>query len=224
MTGTRPVKRFGVNVAHLSGIDSKPIRKRQVEMKKNKSQVQSEAMGKPKFVRRRILSEEVVRIDDVTDDGEPVTNDGEKVIDTRTISLQEIQLPDEDLLPADINDRTAQRQAGRSKPTSSGDKVRDIRKRFRFNKAQAFFDGEDLGLPTGAEVNPVEMLAKLVKSFEKVVPFKDLDENSGDTASDFLRGKIVSIRRALEEHEVPCKIPPAKRYAGYILNTSHTHS
>jgi hypothetical protein len=106
---------------------------------------------------------------------------------------------------------------------SGRDKAKNIKKRFSFNKAQAFFDKKDLGLPTGAEVDPAGILKKLVKSFGRIVPYKDLDENSGDTASDFLRGKIRVIRRALERHKVPCKIEP-KKWAGYILSSSRTHS
>jgi len=180
-------------------------------------------MSKPKFVRKRILSEKIVRIDDVTDDGEPVTDNGEPVVDERTISLRKIQFPDEDVLPANINGRTTKVKAGQNKPKSSIDKTRDIKKRFSFNKAQAFFDKKDLGLPTGAEVNPATILKKLVETFGEVVPYKDLDENSGDTASDFLRGKIRVIRRAFEKHKVPCQII-MKRWAGYILNSSHSHS
>ena len=100
----------------------------------------------------------------------------------------------------------------------------DVAKRFTFNEAQAFFDGKDLELPTGAEVNPADILKKLINSFERIVPYKDLDENSGDTASDFLRGKVRVIRCALKKHKVPCKIPPAKRYAGYVLTSSRPHS
>jgi hypothetical protein len=116
-----------------------------------------------------------------------------------------------------------QGKAGQGKPTSGEDKAGDIKKLFRFNKAQAFYDEKDLKLSTGAEVNPVEILRKLIKSFGKVVTYKDLDENSSNTASDFLRGKIRVIRRALEKHKVPCKIEP-KRWTGYVLSSSRTHS
>jgi hypothetical protein len=148
--------------------------------------------------------------EEVLDEIEPVTDNGESVTVDEPVGRGEFS--------------AGQGKAGQGKPTSRGDKAGDIKKRFRFNKAQAFYDDKDLGLPTGAEVNPVEILKKLVRSFGKVVPFKDLDKNSGDAASDFLRGKITVIRRALNEHKVPCKILPAKRYAGYVLTSSRTHS
>ena len=115
------------------------------------------------------------------------------------------------------------KKAGKGKTKSSVNKKRDTKRLFRFKKSQAFFNDDDLGLPTGAEINPAIILKKLVKSFGNVVPYKDLDENSGDTASDFLRGKIRVIRNALKRGKVPCKIEP-KRWAGYILNSSRSHS
>ncbi len=78
-------------------------------------------------------------------------------------------------------------------------------------------------LPTGAEVNPADILKKLVESFGAIVPYKDLDENSGDTASDLLRRKISAIRDALKGKKVPCRIDP-KKWIGYILSDSRTHS
>jgi len=117
----------------------------------------------------------------------------------------------------------SQVKAGQGKTKIRGNKAGDIKKLFRFNKSQAFFDEKDLGLPTGAEINPAEILKKLVKSFGKIVPYKELDENSGNIASDFLRGKIRVIRRVLERNKVPCKIEP-KKWAGYILKSSRSHS
>jgi hypothetical protein len=102
-------------------------------------------------------------------------------------------------------------------------KTKTIAKRFSFNEAQAFFDGKDLQLPTGAELVPVKILKKLHKSFGTIVPFKTLDENSTDTASDFLRGKIRTILLAFKKHKVPCKIQ-SKKWTGYILSNSKTHS
>ncbi len=78
-------------------------------------------------------------------------------------------------------------------------------------------------LPTGAEVHPAEILKKLFNSLGEIVPYKDLDENSGETASDFLRGKIRVIKAAFEKSKVPYKIT-AKRWEGYILSSSRTHS
>lgn len=94
---------------------------------------------------------------------------------------------------------------------------------FSFGNGQVFFKGKDLELPTGAEVNTVELLKKLVKSFGKIVPYKTLDENSADTASDFLRGKIRTIKIALQKHKVPCTIK-SKKWTGYLLINSRTHS
>lgn len=98
-----------------------------------------------------------------------------------------------------------------------------MKARFTFNKAQAFFDKKDLGLPTGAEVNPVKILKKLVESFGKVVPYQRLDESSSDTASDFLRGKIRTINLTLRKQKVPASIK-SKRWGGYVLSNSRTHS
>jgi hypothetical protein len=94
---------------------------------------------------------------------------------------------------------------------------------FSFGNGQVFFKGKDLELPTGAEVNAVELLKKLVKSFGKIVPYKTLDENSADTASDFLRGKIRTIKLALQKHKVPYTIK-SKKWTGYVLTNSRTHS
>jgi hypothetical protein len=123
----------------------------------------------------------------------------------------------------DSNDNKTKGKDGRGKRRSADGGASEIKKRFSFKKAQAFFDGKDLGLPTGAEVIPTVILKKLVKSFGTIVPYKDLDDNSDDTASDFLRGKIRVMSRALEEHEVPCKIV-SKKWTGYILSSSRTHS
>ena len=98
----------------------------------------------------------------------------------------------------------------------------NIKAVFSFNQAQAFFNEKDLKLPTGAEVNPAKILKKLVTSFGKVVKYKALDKNSGDTASDFLRGKIRIINAALRKHKVPCKIE-SKRWVGYVLTNSRVH-
>lgn len=101
-------------------------------------------------------------------------------------------------------------------------KLKPLPKGFSFGKGQAFFKNRDLELPTGVEVNSVEILKKLVKSFGKVVLYKNLDENSADTASDFLRGKIRSINLALKKHKVPCKIQ-SKKWVGYVLSNSRRH-
>ncbi len=101
-------------------------------------------------------------------------------------------------------------------------KLKPLPKGFSFGKGQAFFKNRDLELPTGVEVNSVEILKKLVKSFGKVVLYKNLDKNSADTASDFLRGKIRTINLALKKHKVPCKIQ-SKKWVGYVLSNSRRH-
>ena len=93
------------------------------------------------------------------------------------------------------------------------------KKDFSFGRGQAFYKGNDLGLPTGAELSCVEILKKLVNSLGKVVKYKTLDENSADTASVFLRGKIRNIRSALKKHNVPYKIV-TKKWTGYVLSKS----
>lgn len=108
---------------------------------------------------------------------------------------------------------------GKKKPEK---KLKPLPKGFSFGKGQAFFKNRDLELPTGAEVNSVEILKKLVKSFGKVVLYKNLDENSADTASDFLRGKIRTINLALKKHKVPCRIQ-SKKWVGYVLSNSRRH-
>jgi len=109
-------------------------------------------------------------------------------------------------------------------PKKQQNKTKDIRKRFSFEQAQAFFDIKDLELPTGADLKPVEILKKLVRSFDKVVKYKVLDkDNSTNTASNFLRGKIRVIKVALRKHKVPCKID-FKKWEGYILTPSRARS
>lgn len=98
-------------------------------------------------------------------------------------------------------------------------KTDDIKNRFTFTESQVFFDGNDLSLPTGSEIVPAQILKQLVKSFGIAVSYKTLDENSNVTASDFLRGKITQINKALKKHEVPCKIQSRKWY-GYFLSHS----
>jgi len=111
--------------------------------------------------------------------------------------------------------------AGQNKPLSKKSKTaNEVKERFSFNKAQAFFDGQDLGLPSGAESKPVDILKKLVESFGKVVSYNELDENGESTsASDNLRRRVHKINSALKKHKVPCKIK-SKTYEGYILHSS----
>jgi hypothetical protein len=105
-------------------------------------------------------------------------------------------------------------------PKRQQNKIRDIKKRFSFRQAQARFGGKDLGLPAGADLKPVEILKKLVKSFGNVVPYKELDKTSAnETAEDHLRGKICRINTALRKHKVPCKIK-SRKWEGYFLTTS----
>jgi len=110
--------------------------------------------------------------------------------------------------------------------TYSGGKAGDTQKRFRFNEGQAFFDGRDLGLPTGAEIKAVDILKKLVKSFGQVVKYIKLDKTvdpNSDSASDVLRQKILAINSALKKHKVPCRIH-SKKWTGYVLRPSRSHS
>lgn len=90
----------------------------------------------------------------------------------------------------------------------------DIKSRFTFNEAQAFFDGKDLGLPSG---DTVSILKRLVDSFEEVVKHNELDQNSNPSnASDILKGRIYTIKKSLKRHKIPYKIEP-KRGIGYVL-------
>jgi len=110
------------------------------------------------------------------------------------------------------------------KPTKTIKKKAKIKTQFSFKDGRAFFDDEDLRLPTGAELNPVKILKKLVKSFDRVVKYKSLDKNSSrNEASVFLRGKISLIRRALKKCSVPCHIQ-ARKWEGYILTNSSIQS
>jgi hypothetical protein len=107
--------------------------------------------------------------------------------------------------------------------TPQGKRSRNISKRFTFNQARAYFDGKDLGLPTGAVLRPVEILKKLVQSFDRVVKYGVLvNDNSTNKASDFLRKKIRVINVALQKHKVPYKITH-RQWEGYILTTSRAH-
>ena len=102
----------------------------------------------------------------------------------------------------------------------------DIKARFKFNKSQAFFDGRDLGLPTGAEIKAVDILKILVKSFGQVVQYNKLDKTvdpNSESASDVLRQKVLAINSALKKHKVPCKIQ-SKKLSGYFLSHSRGHS
>jgi len=97
----------------------------------------------------------------------------------------------------------------------------ETRGRFTFNDAQAFFDGQDLGLPSN---EPVLTLKRLVDSFGEVVKHKALELDSGpSSASDMLKGRIRIIKQAFKHHEVPCKIE-AKRGIGYVLKQAATVS
>jgi hypothetical protein len=90
----------------------------------------------------------------------------------------------------------------------------DIKKRFIFNEAQAFFDGKDLGLPSGEAVS---ILERLLESFGEVVKHNKLDKNSNPSnASDILKGRIHTIKKALKQHKIPCRIE-SKRGVGYVL-------
>jgi hypothetical protein len=90
----------------------------------------------------------------------------------------------------------------------------DIKKRFTFNEAQAFFDGKDLGLPSGEAVS---ILNRLLELFGEVVKHNKLDENSNPSnASDTLKSHIATIRKALKHKRVPFKIE-SKRGVGYVL-------
>ena len=64
------------------------------------------------------------------------------------------------------------RKAGTERPAKRKNERQEHRgrcARFTFNEAQAFFDGKDLELPTGAEVNPADILKKLINSFVPVL-------------------------------------------------------
>ena len=90
----------------------------------------------------------------------------------------------------------------------------DIKKRFTFNEAQAFFNHKDLDLPSGEAVS---ILKKLVDSVGEVVKHNKLDQNSNPSnASDILKGRIHTIKQALKRQKIPCEIKP-KRGVGYIL-------
>ncbi|MBW2647833.1 MAG: helix-turn-helix domain-containing protein [Deltaproteobacteria bacterium] len=90
----------------------------------------------------------------------------------------------------------------------------DIKKRFTFNEAQAFFDLMDLDLPSGEAVS---ILKKLVDSFGEVVKHNELDKNSNPSnASDTLKGRILTIKKSLIRNKIPCKIE-SKRGVGYVL-------
>ncbi|MHC4309999.1 MAG: hypothetical protein ACYSSN_08655, partial [Planctomycetota bacterium] len=86
---------------------------------------------------------------------------------------------------------------------------------------QAFFDSKDLELPSG---ETVPILKRLVDSFGEVVKHKDLDQYSTPSnASDILKGRILSITKALKYHKIPCKIV-SKRGVGYVLQQNKTTS
>jgi len=103
------------------------------------------------------------------------------------------------------------------------DEASEIKKRFTFGEAQAFFDNKDLDLPGSADLDPVKILKTLVDSFGIIVEFKKLDENSNDKASGFLRNKVRDINDILEKNNIPCKIEP-KKYKGYVLRNTQIHS
>lgn len=97
----------------------------------------------------------------------------------------------------------------------------DIKDLFKFNEAQALFEGKDLGLPSNT---PVLTLKKLFDSSGEVVKHKDLDQNSTpSSASDALKGVIGDIRKAFRRHDIPCRIT-AKRGIGYVLQQLQTPS
>jgi len=103
------------------------------------------------------------------------------------------------------------------------DKDKKLKERFTFWGSQVYFDKKYLKFPAGSDLDPSKILKALVDSFGEFVPYKTLDETSGDTASDFLRGKILTIKHILKKHRVPCEIH-FKRWVGYVISDSRPHS
>jgi len=113
------------------------------------------------------------------------------------------------------------KKIAKRKKTARKKTQNDIKKRFTFNEAQAFFDHKDLDLPSGEAVS---ILKRLLDSFGEVVKHNELDENSNPSnASDTLKGRIYIIKKALKRLEIPCKIEP-KRGVGYVLQKTRTAS
>ena len=104
-------------------------------------------------------------------------------------------------------------KAGGTKKTTK--KLKPLLKnKFSFGSGQAFFNGKDLGLPTG---ETIEILQKLVRSMGKVVEHKVLESMSTDSnASDILKGRILTINKALKHHNIRYKIE-SRRGVGYVL-------
>lgn len=117
--------------------------------------------------------------------------------------------------------RKAKHPKRKDKTTQQVLKEPAIKARFSFNEAQAFFNGKDLGLPSN---KPVSILRRLVDSLGEVVKHKDLDQDSNPSnASDILKGRILTIKKALKRHKIPYKIVP-KRGVGYVLQQAQTAS
>ena len=86
--------------------------------------------------------------------------------------------------------------------------------RFEVAIGQIFFDGVDLGLPTGL---CLEVIAALVRRFGRVVPHAELhDQSTASEASDELRAAVKTVRAALDAAGIPCHVTTRRGY-GYML-------
>ncbi|NQT93404.1 MAG: helix-turn-helix domain-containing protein [Lentisphaerae bacterium] len=93
-------------------------------------------------------------------------------------------------------------------------KETSVVERFEVGIGQIFFDGADLGLPTGL---CLDVVAALVRRFGRVVPHAELhDQSTASEASDELRAAVKTVRAALNAAGIPCHVE-AKRGYGYVL-------
>lgn len=115
----------------------------------------------------------------------------------------------------DLREEAGQKASGKVGETKRPKKkLKPLSKGFSFGDGQAFFTGKDLRLPAG---EAVDILKKLVTSLGKTVKHTELDsQSSNSNASDFLRGRITTIRTALKKSRVPYKVR-SMRGIGYVL-------
>ena len=107
-----------------------------------------------------------------------------------------------------------QKRSKRGRPSDTDPKV-ELAERFEFQPGQVLFDGKDLKVPAGMVT---EVLQKLVSQFGRVVPFKELDEQSQEkTAFEQLRKAISRLNNdVLKPRRVPVRIENRKG-EGYLI-------
>ncbi len=95
---------------------------------------------------------------------------------------------------------TSEKKKIRVSPGQTTDS-RPINKRFTFRPGQVLFNGKELNIR--GEIT-LEIMKTLVKKFDNVIPFQELDENSKNIeASEKIRAAICRINKKLKSSNIP---------------------